>query len=52
MQNDINRFKDNIREILPRNGIKHKFSDLFGADGKKTVKKYLRDIKLKDSERY
>ena len=48
LRRDINRFKNKIHAILLRNGLKHKFSDLFGADGIK----YLRDLKLKDSEQY
>lgn len=45
---DINRFKNKIHAILLRNGIKHKLSDLFGTEGMK----FLRDLKLKDSEQY
>ena len=48
LRKDINRFKNKIHAILLRNGVKHKFSDLFGASGMK----FLRDLKLKESEQY
>jgi transposase len=48
LRKDINRHKNKIHAILLRNGIKHKFSDLFGASGMK----FLRDLKLKESEQY
>lgn len=48
LRKDINRFKNKIHAILLRNGVKHKFSDLFGANGMR----YLRDLKMKDSEQY
>ena len=48
LRKDINRFKNKIHAILLRNGVKHKFSDLFGTEGMNI----LRNLKLKDSEQY
>ena len=48
LRKELARYKNKIHAILLRNGIHHKYSDLFGIKGKK----FLRKIHLPDSERY
>ncbi len=48
LRKELTRYKNKIHAILLRNGIRHKFSDLFGAGGKQ----FLKTVKLPDSERY
>ena len=48
LRKELARYKNKIHAILLRNGIHHKYSDLFGIEGKQ----FLRKIHLPDSERY